>query len=96
MRLDPGLVAITEEAHGADGAGDNELDGQDGVDLADELVSDIDGRLGDRASKLCREIWLAIFVQLREARTMRCGDAIYSTRRRLKVVDCEEGRKWNG
>ena len=52
VRLDPGLVAFAEEAHGAHGAGDNELNSQDGVDLADELVSDIDGRLGDGASKL--------------------------------------------
>lgn len=41
MSLDPGLVAITEEAEGGDGAGGDELDGEDGVDLADELVSDI-------------------------------------------------------
>ena len=70
MRLDPGLVALAEEAHGAHSAGNNELHGQDCVDLPDELVSDIDGRLGDRTSKLWGENWLAIFVLLREARNL--------------------------
>ena len=52
MALDPGLVAIAEEADGAHGGRGDELDGQDGVDLADELVSDIDGGLGYRAAEL--------------------------------------------
>lgn len=46
MLLDPGLVALAHEAEGAHGAGDEQLDGQDGVDLADELVPDVDGGLG--------------------------------------------------
>jgi hypothetical protein len=52
MRLDPRLVAVAHEAEAADGARDDELDRQDGVDLADELVADLDGRLGDGAAKL--------------------------------------------
>jgi len=52
VRLDPALVALAHEAEGADGAGGNELDGQDGVNLADELVADLDGRFGDGAAKL--------------------------------------------
>lgn len=46
MVLDPGLVALAHEAQGAHGTGDEQLDGQDGVDLADELVPDVDGGLG--------------------------------------------------
>jgi hypothetical protein len=52
MRLDPRLVAVAHEAEAADGARDDELDRQDGVDLADELVADLDGRFGDGAAKL--------------------------------------------
>jgi hypothetical protein len=52
VALDPGLVRLIEEAHGADGRGGDELDGEDGVDLADELVSDVDGSLCDGAAKL--------------------------------------------
>jgi len=52
VRLDPALVALAHEAEGADGAGGDELNGQDGVDLADELVADLDGRFGDGAAKL--------------------------------------------
>lgn len=61
MALDPGLVALVEEADAADAAGGDELDGQDGVDLADELVADVDGGLGDGAAKLevVRDVVLA-------------------------------------
>ena len=52
MALDPRLVRIAEEADGAQGGGGNELDGEDAVDLADELVADVDGGFSDRASKL--------------------------------------------
>ena len=61
MALDPGLVPFVEEADAADAAGGDELDRQDGVDLADELVADIDGGLGDGAAKLevVRDVVLA-------------------------------------
>lgn len=52
MALDPRLVRIAEEADGAQGGGCDELDGEDTVDLADELVADVDGGFGDGASKL--------------------------------------------
>ena len=52
MALNPILVALAEEGEGADTGGGNQLDGENGVDLADELVADIDGRLGYGASKL--------------------------------------------
>lgn len=52
MRLDPGLVALTPEAEAADDGRDNKLRGQDGVDLANELVADVDSGLGYGAAKL--------------------------------------------
>ena len=52
MALDPGLVAFIEEADRADRCSGKKLDGEDGVDLADELVADVDGSLGYRSSKL--------------------------------------------
>lgn len=55
MALDPGLVCIAEEADGAEACSGDELDGENAVDLADELVANIDGGFSDRASKLERE-----------------------------------------
>ena len=52
MSLDPVLVAIAQEGEAGDGAGGDELEGQNGVDLADELVADIHGRFGDETAKL--------------------------------------------
>lgn len=52
MALDPVLVCIAEEADGTQGCGSDELDGENAVDLADELVADIDCGFSDRASKL--------------------------------------------
>lgn len=52
VRLDPVLVGRADEADGADGAGDEQLHGQDGVDLANELVADVDGGLGHAATEL--------------------------------------------
>lgn len=52
MVLDPCLVVLVEETHGAHGAGCKELHGEDGVDLADKLVSDVDGGLGDGPAEL--------------------------------------------
>lgn len=52
VRLDPRLVVLVEEAERGDGAGDDELDGQNGVDFADELIPDIDGRFSDGATEL--------------------------------------------
>ena len=50
--LNPCLVAFAHEAEGADEAGDEQLDGKYGVDLADELVSDVDGGFGDGSAEL--------------------------------------------
>lgn len=52
MRLNPGLVALTPKAEAADDGCDDELRSQDGVDLADELIANIDGGLGHGAAKL--------------------------------------------
>lgn len=52
MALDPCLVSGAEEGEGADARRGEELDGEDGVDLANELVSDIDGSFSDGAAKL--------------------------------------------
>ena len=40
ITLDPILVRLAEEAHGAQGGREEELDGEDGVDFADELHAD--------------------------------------------------------
>lgn len=50
--LDPFLVTLAEEGDGADAGGNDDLEGEDGVDLAHELVADVDGRLCYRASEL--------------------------------------------
>jgi hypothetical protein len=52
VRLDPVLIVGAHEGDGADGASDDELHRQDGVDLADELVADVDGGLCDGAAEL--------------------------------------------
>jgi hypothetical protein len=52
VALDPVLVAFAEESEGADTGGSEELNGQDGVDLANELVSDVDCSLSHGAAKL--------------------------------------------
>jgi len=46
------LVALAPEGHCADEGSDDELGREDGVDLADELVADVDCGLGDGAAKL--------------------------------------------
>lgn len=51
VALDPLLVALAEEADGADDGGRDELDGEDRVDLADELVADVEAGFGDGASE---------------------------------------------
>jgi len=57
--LDPVFVADAHEAEGADAAGDEKLDSQNGVDLADELVANVDCCFGDAAAELgrCVSIW---------------------------------------
>lgn len=52
MGLDPRFVRGAEESEGADAGGHEQLDGEDGVDFADELVADIDGGFCDGAAKL--------------------------------------------
>ena len=52
MALDPTLVVIAEEAEGAHGSRSNELDSQDGVNLANKLVANVDGGLSYRAAEL--------------------------------------------
>lgn len=48
----PCLVGLAEEGEGADAGGGKQLDGEDGIDLAYELVADIDSGFGDGATKL--------------------------------------------
>lgn len=55
MRLDPILVASAEEAEGRDGARGDELDGKDGVDFSDELMTDLDCGFGYRTTELFLE-----------------------------------------
>lgn len=52
--LDPCLVVFAHEAEGADETGDEQLDGQDRIDLADELVSDVDGGFSNGSAELER------------------------------------------
>lgn len=52
VRLDPSLVSLTPKAKTADDTRDDQLGGQDGVDLADELVPYLDGGLSNRAAEL--------------------------------------------
>lgn len=52
MRPHPVPIRSAHETQGTDAAGDEQLDGQDGVDLADELVANLDGGLGHVAAKL--------------------------------------------
>lgn len=52
MRPNPVSVRSAHEPEGADAAGDEQLDGQDRVDLADELVANLDGGLGHIPAKL--------------------------------------------
>lgn len=52
VALNPFLITSAEEGEGAHSGGGEELDGEDGVDLADELVADVDGSLGHGAAKL--------------------------------------------
>lgn len=56
MGLDPCLVALAPEAEGGDDAGGDELDGEDRVDLADELVADVGCRFGHGAAKLSMRV----------------------------------------
>jgi hypothetical protein len=55
VALNPCFVALADEGESADEAGCDELDGEDGVDLADELVPDVDGGFGDSSSELLHE-----------------------------------------
>lgn len=52
VALDPVLVASAEECEAAHSCGGKELNSKDGVDLADELVADIDSSLSHGAAKL--------------------------------------------
>jgi len=52
MTLDPVLVALVEKADGADAGRGQQLDCEDGVDLADELVADVDRRFRHRTAEL--------------------------------------------
>lgn len=52
VALDPVLVGLAEEAERAHAAGDEKLGGQDAVNLADELVANVDSSLGHGATEL--------------------------------------------
>lgn len=50
--LDPVSVRVAEEDEEADARCGKELQSEDGIDFADELVTDIDCCFGDVATKL--------------------------------------------
>lgn len=52
MTLDPVLVTSAEECEAANTSSGKELNSEDGVHLADELVTDIDSGLSYGAAKL--------------------------------------------
>jgi hypothetical protein len=52
VALDPVLVTSAEECEAAHSSSGEELDSKDGVDLANELVADINSSLSYRATKL--------------------------------------------
>lgn len=56
MLLNPGLIPLADEAEGAHGTGDEQLDGEDSIDLADELMADVNGGLCD-ALAILEVIW---------------------------------------
>ena len=50
--LDPSLVGHREETDRAEGSGEEDLHGENGVDLSDELHADREGGFCDRAAEL--------------------------------------------
>lgn len=70
MVLDPRLVALTHKAQCAHEPRHQQLHGQDRVDLADKLIADVDGRLGDAAAKLevIGQVVIAVQAAARNAR----------------------------
>jgi hypothetical protein len=52
VALDPCLVGVREETDGAKGSGEEDLHGENGVDLSDELHADREGCFCDRAAEL--------------------------------------------
>jgi hypothetical protein len=52
MALDPVLVTSAEKGEAAHSSSGKELNSEDGVNLADELVADIDSSLSYRAAEL--------------------------------------------
>lgn len=52
MRLDPVPIAIAEEAERTHGTRGDELDRQNGVDLADKLVTNFNRGFGDGTTEL--------------------------------------------
>lgn len=74
VRLDEVLVAVAPEGQSADEGGDDELGREDGVDLADELVADVDRGLGDGAAKLevVRDVVLAAARLAKDVGRARC------------------------
>jgi len=58
VALDPSLVRFREEADRAQGRREEDLQGQDRVDLANELHADREGRFCDGAAKLVVVSWM--------------------------------------
>lgn len=56
VTLDPRLVGRAEVANAANDTGNDKLGSQDGVDLSDKLVADVDGGFSDRATELERRM----------------------------------------
>jgi hypothetical protein len=73
VRLDPLAVALTQKADSAQRGCGQQLDGQDGVDLAHKLVADADRGLGDGAAKLevVGQISIVVAIDARAGRTRK-------------------------
>lgn len=88
--MDPVLVALIEKRDGADACGGEKLYGEDGINLADELVANVDCGFGDGASKL-EVIGQVILTAARLSKDAAAGSPVVMRsravrRRRLGIV----------
>lgn len=69
MVLNPRLITLAHKAQRAHKARDQQLHSQDGVDFANKLIADIDGRLRDAAAELeiIGQIVVAVHAAARDA-----------------------------
>ena len=90
MALDPVLVASAEECEAAHSSGGKELNSENGVDLANELVADIDSSFSYRAAKLyvmsvvCRLSYMRIILSYLEV----IGKVVFAIAGRTKKTLC--------